>query len=113
MSISRTAGTMTLPGEFMLVAAMNPCPCGYLGDRKRESRCGPVQIQRYRDRIRGPLLDRIDMHVEVPAVGYRELRSTHPGREPRRAIRARVEAARGRVQRARFRGTAVQAATPG
>ena len=59
----------------MLVAAMNPCPCGYFGDLKRECRCSPIQVQRYRQRISGPLLDRIDLHIEVPAVEYRDMSS--------------------------------------
>ncbi len=95
VTISRAAGTMTFPAEFMLVAAMNPCPCGYYGDRKRECRCTPVQVERYRARISGPLLDRIDIHVEVPAVEYRELASDQAG-ELSSAIRDRVEAARRR-----------------
>ncbi|MFI5337873.1 MAG: YifB family Mg chelatase-like AAA ATPase, partial [Opitutales bacterium] len=64
VSISRSAGKITLPCSFMLVAAMNPCPCGYLGDAKHECRCTPTQIQRYRSRISGPLLDRIDIHID-------------------------------------------------
>ena len=95
VTISRAAGTMTFPAEFMLVAAMNPCPCGYYGDRKRDCRCSQVQVERYRDRISGPLLDRIDIHVEVPAVEYRELASDQAG-EDSGAIRERVEAARRR-----------------
>ena len=95
VTISRAAGTMTFPAEFMLVAAMNPCPCGYYGDRKRECRCSPVQVERYRNRISGPLLDRIDIHVEVPAVEYRELTSDQAG-ETSVAIRERIEAARRR-----------------
>jgi len=91
----------------MLVAAMNPCPCGYLGDPKHECRCAPSQIQRYRARISGPLLDRIDLHVEAPALSITELRDTRPG-ESSAAIRARVETARS-VQRARFHATSVQA----
>lgn len=102
VTISRAAGSMTFPAEFILVAAMNPCPCGYYGDAKRECRCAPVQVERYRDRISGPLLDRIDIHVEVPAVQYREMASTEPA-EPSLAIRARVERAR-EIQRARFGG---------
>ena len=99
VTISRAAGTMTFPAEFMLVAAMNPCPCGYYGDRKRDCRCTPVQVERYRDRISGPLLDRIDIHVEVPAVAYRELASDQAG-ELSTAIRERIEAARRRqIQR--------------
>ncbi len=100
VTISRAAGSMTFPAEFMLVAAMNPCPCGYHGDPKRECRCSPMQIERYRARISGPLLDRIDIHVEVPAVEYRELTGGSAG-EPSSAIRERVENARA-VQRDRF-----------
>lgn len=103
VTISRSAGKITLPCHFMLVAAMNPCPCGYLGDAKRECRCTPTQVQRYRNRISGPLLDRIDLHVEAPALSVAELRTTQGG-EGSAAIRARVEAARER-QRARFSGS--------
>lgn len=98
VTISRAAGTLTFPAEFMLVAAMNPCPCGYFGDLKRECRCSPVQVQRYRQRISGPLLDRIDLHIEVPAVEYRDLSSTR-SEEPSAAIRERVITARARQQR--------------
>ena len=103
VTISRSAGKVTLPCHFMLIAAMNPCPCGYLGDAKRECRCTPTQVQRYRNRISGPLLDRIDLHVEAPALSVSELRTTQGG-ESSAAIRTRVEAARTR-QRARFAGT--------
>lgn len=105
VTISRSAGKVTLPCCFMLVAAMNPCPCGYLGDPKHECRCSPTQIQRYRARISGPLLDRIDLHVEAPALSLTELRSTQSG-ESSQAICARIEAARTR-QHARFAGTKV------
>ena len=87
----------------MLVAAMNPCACGYLGDPRHECRCSPAQIQRYRARISGPLLDRIDLHVEAPSLSIEELRQTRPG-EPSAAVRARVESARLR-QGVRFTGT--------
>jgi len=100
VSISRSAGKVDLPCRFMLIAAMNPCPCGYLGDAKRECRCSPSQIQRYRARISGPLLDRIDIHIEAPALSIGELRKKDPG-ETSIAIRARVEKARDR-QRARY-----------
>ncbi len=100
VTISRSAGKITLPCHFMLVAAMNPCPCGYLGDPKHECRCSPSQIQRYRNRISGPLLDRIDIHIEAPALALSELRTDKPA-ECSLAIRARVETARTR-QRARF-----------
>jgi magnesium chelatase family protein len=81
--------------------ATHPCPCGYFGDLKRECRCSPVQVQRYRQRISGPLLDRIDLHIEVPAVEYRDI-SSERAEEPSNAIRGRVGEARER-QRARFR----------
>ena len=100
VTISRAAGSVTYPAEFMLVAAMNPCPCGFFGDLKRECRCSSVQVQRYRQRISGPLLDRIDLHVEVPAVQFKELTSTTPA-EPSTAIRQRVLAARA-IQEHRF-----------
>jgi magnesium chelatase family protein len=104
VTISRAAGTLTFPSEFMLVAAMNPCPCGYFGDLKRECRCSPVQVQRYRQRISGPLLDRIDLHIEVPAVEYKDISSTR-AEEGSAAIRERVIAARER-QQARFKSDA-------
>ena len=100
VTISRAAGTLTFPSNFMLVAAMNPCPCGYYGDVKRECRCSPPQIEKYRQRISGPLLDRIDLHVEVPLVEYRELASDASG-EMSGVIRERVEDAR-RKQLERF-----------
>ena len=103
VTISRSAGKITLPCNFMLVAAMNPCPCGYLGDSKHECRCSPSQIQRYRARISGPLLDRIDLHIEAPALSIAELRNDKAS-ESSAAIRARVELARQR-QRARFQGS--------
>lgn len=103
VTISRSAGKITLPCSVMLVAAMNPCPCGYLGDAKRECRCSPTQIQRYRARISGPLLDRIDIHIDAPALGIHELRNEKPG-EASAAMRTRIEAARA-AQRRRFAGT--------
>ncbi len=100
VTISRSAGKITLPSSFMLVAAMNPCPCGYMGDRKRECRCSPAQIQRYRSRISGPLLDRIDLHTEAPSLPIGDLRDETPG-ENSAAIRERIRQARQR-QAARF-----------
>ena len=100
VTVSRAAGSITFPSEFMLVAAMNPCPCGYFGDLKRECRCSPVQVQRYRQRISGPLLDRIDLHIEVPAVEYRDV-SSERAEESSNAIRERISRARER-QQARF-----------
>ena len=100
VTISRAAGTMTFPAAFMLVAAMNPCPCGYYGDLKRECRCTPPQLERYRQRISGPLLDRIDLHVEAPAIEYKELSETELA-EGSASIRERVIKARLR-QHQRF-----------
>ncbi len=105
VTISRSAGKVTLPCAFMLVAAMNPCPCGYLGDPKHECRCSPTQTQRYRSKISGPLLDRIDLHIEAPALSLSELRSEKPG-ETSVAMRERVDLARGR-QHTRFKGTRI------
>src|SRR5437867_10693951 len=104
VTISRAAGSVTFPSEFMLVAAMNPCPCGYFGDLKRECRCGPAQVQRYRQRVSGPLLDRIDLHIEVPAVEYRDVASER-AEETSVTIRERVACAR-QHQQERFRGDA-------
>ena len=75
VTISRAATTVTYPSSFMLIAAMNPCPCGYFSDPKHECRCSYQQIRKYRSKISGPLLDRIDIHVEVPAVAYRDLKN--------------------------------------
>jgi len=104
VTISRAAASVTFPCRFMLVAAMNPCPCGYFGDASRECRCTPLQIQRYRGKISGPLLDRIDIHVEVPSVRYQELVAADDG-EPSAVIRERAATAR-RVQHERFAGHA-------
>ncbi len=101
MTISRAAGSLTFPSRFMLISAMNPCPCGYYGDPLRQCRCSVRQIENYRQRISGPLLDRIDIHVEVPAVSFRELQSPGEGGESSATIRARVEAARD-IQRQRY-----------
>ena len=100
VTIARSAATVTFPCEFMLVAAMNPCPCGYYGDLQRECRCSPKQIHKYRNKISGPLLDRIDIHVEVPSVGYQKLTCEARG-EPSQVIRERVVQARA-VQQERF-----------
>jgi magnesium chelatase family protein len=100
VTISRAAGSLTFPAEFMLVAAMNPCPCGYFGDLKRECRCGPLQVQRYRQRVSGPLLDRIDLHIEVPAVEYRDVASER-AEESSMSIRARIGRTRA-LQQKRF-----------
>ena len=97
--ISRAARQVEFPAEFQLLAAMNPCPCGYSGHYNNKCRCTPEQIQRYRSKISGPLLDRIDLHVEVPALKEEELTAKGSG-ETSGAIRARVEHARqGQLQR--------------
>ncbi|MCP5534094.1 MAG: YifB family Mg chelatase-like AAA ATPase [Akkermansiaceae bacterium] len=101
VTISRAAGSLTFPARFMLVAAMNPCPCGYYGDLKRQCRCTSRQIENYRQRISGPLLDRIDLHVEVPLVDFRELSSDGGSGETSETIRARVAEARN-IQNSRF-----------
>ncbi len=100
VTISRAASSITYPARFMLVAAMNPCPCGYYGDPNRTCTCTLPQLLRYRSRISGPLLDRIDLHVEVPALRYRELAGEDP-QEGSEEIRQRVDRAR-EIQRRRF-----------
>ena len=104
-TISRAAGTLTFPARAMVIAAMNPCPCGYHGDLTRSCRCAPAAIRRYLGKISGPLLDRIDLHVDVPSVPYTKLREQQPG-EPSSSMRARVQEARS-VQVARFNGTGI------
>ncbi|MDD4871485.1 MAG: YifB family Mg chelatase-like AAA ATPase [Kiritimatiellae bacterium] len=101
VTISRAAGSMTFPCQFMLVAAMNPCPCGYFGDSKRECRCTSNQVRNYRNRISGPLLDRIDIHIEVPAIRYQDLASLEKG-ESSELIRARIISGR-KIQQERFK----------
>ena len=103
IAISRVMGTVTFPASVMLIAAMNPCPCGFFTDTQHECTCSAIMIQRYRSRISGPLLDRIDIHVEVPAVKYKELTDRSAG-EPSSAIRQRVNHARD-MQLARFKDT--------
>lgn len=99
VTISRAMGSARFPARFLLVAAMNPCPCGWLGSGVRSCRCTPHQVDRYRGRLSGPLLDRIDIHVSVPAVSASDLADARPG-EPSAPVRARVVAARA-VQEAR------------
>jgi magnesium chelatase family protein len=92
--------SLTFPARFMLAAAMNPCPCGYFNDKSRECMCTPPMIQRYVSKVSGPLLDRIDIHIEVPAVQYKELRGGTSA-EGSAEIRIRVLAAR-QIQHKRF-----------
>jgi magnesium chelatase family protein len=95
VTIARAALSVTFPARFMLAAAMNPCPCGFFGDPTRQCNCTPAQIQRYVSKISGPLLDRMDIHIEVPAVKYKELRG-ESNAEDSAAVRQRVMAARQR-----------------
>ncbi|HEY1421963.1 MAG TPA: ATP-binding protein, partial [Candidatus Acidoferrum sp.] len=97
VTIARAAVSVTFPSRFMLAAAMNPCPCGYFGDPTRECHCTPPMIQRYVSKISGPLLDRIDIQIEVPSVKYKELRAP-VAIEDSASIRERVVAARKRQQ---------------
>jgi magnesium chelatase family protein len=107
VSIGRAKGTLSFPAKFMLVGAMNPCPCGFYGDPTRACSCPEALVSRYQKRLSGPLLDRIDLHVEVPRVEYDKL--IGDGRtEPSARVRERAEAARER-QRARFGGTRLAA----
>ncbi len=100
ITITRSSITASFPAKFMLVAAMNPCPCGYFGDRVRTCRCTPQQIRQYQGKISGPLMDRIDLHIEVPAVKYRALSGKEAG-ESSQSIKTRVSAAR-EIQKNRF-----------
>jgi magnesium chelatase family protein len=101
VTLSRAAVSLSFPARFMLAAAMNPCPCGYFGDGVRDCRCADLDVERYRSRVSGPLLDRIDIHLEVPTVPYRDLVAVE-AEESSAAVRQRVELARVR-QRERFR----------
>lgn len=103
VTLARAMGSFTFPARVMLVAAMNPCPCGYYGSQRQRCRCNPMQISAYRGRISGPLLDRIDLHIEVMPISEQQMLSRHRG-EDSASMRAKVLAARER-QRVRFRGT--------
>jgi len=95
VTISRAQGSLTFPANFQLIAAMNPCPCGYYGDPVKECTCSNSMITRYQKRISGPMMDRIDIHIEVPRVDYEKLSDDRLG-EPSADVQARVEAARER-----------------
>jgi len=103
VTISRAQGSVTFPANFMLVGAMNPCPCGYYGDPVKQCTCSPMVVSRYQKRISGPLLDRIDIFVEVPRIDYEKLADDRLG-ESSEVVRQRVEQARS-IQRKRFNGT--------
>ena len=102
VTISRAVHSTTFPADFVLVASMNPCPCGYLGDAKHPCKCAPMAVEKYLGRISGPLLDRIDLHIEVPSVPYEELSKTSDGTSSVK-MRESVDAARSR-QAQRFGG---------
>ncbi|MCE9547198.1 MAG: YifB family Mg chelatase-like AAA ATPase [Planctomycetia bacterium] len=103
VTISRALGTSTFPADFIFLAALNPCPCGYRNDPRRECHCSVPQIERYMQKISGPLIDRVDIHIEVPAVPFKDLSDGPPGTSSA-TMRESVVAAR-RVQQARFAGT--------
>ena len=105
VTIARAQISLTFPASFTLVSSMNPCPCGYYSDPNHSCTCSPAQIRRYRSKISGPLLDRIDIHLEVPAVPYRELTTERSG-EPSASVRERVKAARKRQQE-RYAGSGI------
>jgi magnesium chelatase family protein len=107
LTISRAQASFTFPTRPLLIAASNPCPCGYYGDSSKECTCTPYAIARYRSRVSGPLLDRLDLHVEVPRVSYTDLAATKATGESSDAIRQRVEAARA-IQHQRFDGTSTR-----
>lgn len=100
VTIARAAHSLSFPAQFILVAALNPCPCGYLGDLKHNCTCSPLQIQRYENRLSGPFLDRIDLHLEVPAVPFREMAADREGESSAR-IKERVDLARD-IQKKRY-----------
>jgi magnesium chelatase family protein len=97
VTISRAKGTLTFPANFLLILAQNPCPCGYLNDPVKPCTCTPAMIQRYQAKLSGPLLDRIEIHIDVPRVEYDKLMN-HESAEPSAVIQQRVESARDRQQ---------------
>ncbi len=105
ITITRVGGSVTYPCNVMLVASMNPCPCGYYGDRQRECNCTRTQIMKYMSKISGPLLDRIDLHIEVPSVKYEDLENQKPG-ESTESIKKRVQNAR-QIQLERYKDSGV------
>jgi magnesium chelatase family protein len=107
VTISRAATSLTYPARFMLVAAMNPCPCGFLGDPKRACTCTPNQVNSYRSRISGPLLDRIDIQIQVPAVPFKDLAAPEAG-EGSKDLRSEVITSR-QIQTQRFHKTRIYA----
>ena len=105
VTISRVSGTLTYPCSMMVIAAMNPCPCGYFGHPTRLCTCSPMKVGRYLSRVSGPLLDRLDLHIEALPVEFQHISSSEPA-ESSAAMKARVNAAR-KIQEERFRGTGI------
>jgi magnesium chelatase family protein len=105
VTISRAKSSTTFPADFMLVAALNPCPCGYRGDPRRECQCTVPQVEKYMGKVSGPLLDRIDIHLEVPAVPFRELSASRPGTSSGQMREAVLAARLRQAQRFDGRGT--------
>jgi magnesium chelatase family protein len=105
VTIARVQSSLTFPAQFMLAAAMNPCPCGYYTDPSKECTCTPYQIQKYLSKVSGPLLDRIDLHIEVPSLKWKEISGEELG-EPSQAVRERVCKAR-EIQQRRFEGEGI------
>lgn len=106
VSVTRASGTYAFPCNIMLVASMNPCPCGYYGDKTHDCGCSPTQIKKYLGKVSGPLLDRIDLHIEVSAVPYEELEKKKEKAESSETIKERVNNAR-RIQTERYKGTGI------
>jgi len=106
VTVSRAQGSISFPAQFILLAAQNPCPCGYLGSDYRECICSPTQIIKYQKKVSGPLLDRIDMYVEVPRVKIEKLSATVKA-EPSKTVRSRVMMAK-KIQQERFKGTKIK-----
>lgn len=106
VTVSRAQGTIQFPAQFTLIASQNPCPCGYYSDPRKTCTCTPAQVNKYQRKISGPLLDRIDLHIEVPPVEVHKLTEVSPDEEPSEKVRARVESARER-QITRFKGTSI------
>lgn len=105
INVSRAAGNLTFPAKFILVAAMNPCPCGFNGDLEKQCICSPVQVMNYKKRISGPILDRIDIHIEVPRINFDKLSQIAEG-ENSDTIKKRIESAR-MIQKNRFKNTSI------
>jgi magnesium chelatase family protein len=104
ITVSRAKGSLHFPARFMLIAAMNPCPCGHAEDPERACACSPFQITRYKQKISGPILDRIDLHIGMPRVKFEKLEGKNTGAEKSHVIRKRVETARA-IQKERFTNT--------